>query len=32
MIIPKNVKITLVTDAGFRTPWFKPLQSQLYDQ
>lgn len=26
-IIPNNIKVTLVTDAAFRTPWFKLVKS-----
>lgn len=26
-IIPKHIKVTVVTDAGFKTPWFKSVRS-----
>jgi hypothetical protein len=26
-ILPKHIKVTLITDAGFRTPWFKLVRA-----
>ena len=31
IILPKQLKVTLITDAGFRTPWFKLVRSFGWD-
>lgn len=31
LILPKQLKVTLITDAGFRTPWFKLVRSFGWD-
>lgn len=30
-IIPSNIKVTLITDAGFRTPWFRQVIGYGWD-
>lgn len=30
-ILPEKIKVTLITDAGFRTPWFKLVRSFGWD-
>lgn len=30
-IIPSHIKVTIITDAGFRTPWFREVISYGWD-
>ena len=30
-IIPPQIKVTIITDAGFRTPWFREVISYGWD-